>query len=393
MKILFIANRIPFPPFRGDKLKIYNLAKRIGENHDVHLVTFCETKEELNYQKELSEIFSKINLVYRPKWLSNLTTLSAFLSGLPFQVAYFKSAKMKQQLAQMLAVEDYDAIHVQHIRMSPYANAIDKPKILDLPDAFSLYWKRRSEKQNSLFKRLFDGTEAKRLIRYEPILNDFDLGLVCSEEDQSYLKTTHSMDHISLLKNGVDIDYFSQEEGHNYALKNCLLFTGNMDYAPNVDGVLFFMKEIWPELKSDYPQLKFVIAGQRPIAQIENLASEKVEVTGFVQDIRTAYSRASVVIAPLRFGAGTQNKVLEAMSMGIPVVCSDIGFEGLGIQSGDGVIKAERKEEFIVAIKKLLDSQELRKEMGEKGREVAVKNYGWDAIAIKLEEYFYQITK
>jgi len=132
--------------------------------------------------------------------------------------------------------------------------------------------------------------------------------------------------------NGVDLETFDCYEGHDYTLANTLLFTGNMDYAPNVDAVTYFVKEMWPQILKINPNTKFIIAGQRPIESVKKLESNSIKVTGFVEDISDLYRKSTILIAPLRFGAGTQNKVLEAMAMGVPVVCTHIGFEGLQIE-------------------------------------------------------------
>ena len=146
--------------------------------------------------------------------------------------------------------------------------------------------------------------------------------------------------------------------GHDYSHNHTLLFTGNMDYAPNVDAVQYFVEEVFPIIKQQHPQVKFIIAGQRPVKKVLDLASDDVQVTGFIKDLAAVYNQASVVVAPLRFGAGTQNKVLEAMAMGVPVVCSNIGFKGLGIESGEGAIMQTDPQQFAQSVICLLYTSE-----------------------------------
>lgn len=391
MKLLFFANRTPYPPYRGDKLKIYNLAKRLKKSHELHLLTFAQTEEDLGYQEELEKIFTEVHQVYLPKWKSAINCLSAFWKKEPLQVLYFKSKAMEQKLSEVLAKHSFDAIHVQHLRMSPYlANHNAIPRLLDFPDAFSLYWKRRADAQKNPFLKLFERVEYKRVLEHEPIMDKYNLSLVCSQEDEKYLKSIHHTDNVSVLPNGVDLDTFSFRN-HDYTHNHTLLFTGNMDYAPNVDAAIYFVNDILPEIVKQYPNVKFVIAGQRPVAKVLELATNNVEVTGFVEDIAAMYDKASVVVAPLRFGAGTQNKVLEAMAMGVPVVCSNIGFNGLGIKSGEGAFMHTDKEAFIKQVVALLSSEELRRNTGTIGKDVMQQRFGWDAIAQKLEGYFSQV--
>ena len=391
MKVLFIANRFPYPPFRGDKLKIYNLCKRLSAKHELHLICFSENASDLQYKAELENIYKSITIVPLPKLKSYANVLLGLFGKLPLQVNYFKSRRFQLALNQLLKQETFDAIHVQHLRMAQFAQQIQSTyTILDLPDAFSLYWKRRLQVPRNVLSKVLDAIESKRVIAYEKaILNDFDLNLVCSKEDLTFLKQHHTVDHIALLPNGVDTDVF-KSNNHDYTHNETLLFTGNMDYAPNVDAVHYFCKDILPIIHAHKPNVKFIIAGQRPIDSVKQLANKHVEVTGFIPELSTMYNQASVVVAPLRFGAGTQNKVLEAMSMGIPVVCSNIGFEGLGIKDGEGAFMRTDAIGFAQQVIDLLNDAALRQRTGEKGASVIRAHFSWDEIAIQLENYLKQ---
>lgn len=392
MKILFFANRIPYPPFRGDKLKIFNLAKRLKFRHELHLLTFVQDKEDFRYREELEKIFTKVTLVYLPKWQSALNCLAAVWDKTPLQVLYFRSPAMRKALDEVLKNDSFDAIHVQHLRMAPYLANSKYPAILDMPDAFSLYWDRRRKAQKNPLLKVFEGIEQKRVLRYESIMKKYPLVLACSQEDVDYLNDQHKIKHVQLLANGVDLDTFKAGE-HYYTHSHTLLFTGNMDYAPNVDAVRYFVKDIFPLILEKHPNVKFVIAGQRPVKKVTELAADNVVVTGFVEDLAAMYNSASVVVAPLRFGAGTQNKVLESMAMGVPVVCSNVGFKGLGIASGEGAIMQTEKQLFADAVISLLDSAVLREQVGRKGAEVMTARFGWDAIAAQLEQYFMRVAE
>jgi sugar transferase (PEP-CTERM/EpsH1 system associated) len=392
MKILFTANRFPYPPYRGDKLKIYHLAKRLAERHEVHLVTFLQDKNDLQYLPELQKIFKEVHLVPLPKWQSYANVLFSFLYKEPFQVRYFHSGKMEAKIAELIVTHDWDAVHVQHLRMAPYWEYFnDIPRILDLPDAYSLYWKRRVESSKGLF-RLFNTMEQKRVFRYEKVLEKYDLSLVCSKEDQGYLRTEKGIGNVAILPNGVDLSTFSST-GHDYSLDKTILFTGNMDYAPNVDAVQYFVQDIFPLIRQQIPDAVFIIAGQKPVKKVLELAGNGVTVTGFVKDLQEMYAQASIVVAPLRFGAGTQNKVLEAMAMGVPTVSRNIGFNGLDIQSGEGVVLALETASFAEACIGLLQSASKREMVGKAGKAIIITRYDWDVVARKLEGYFSAISK
>ncbi len=362
-------------------------------DNELYLITFVESKDELKYKPELDKIFKEVHLVYQPKWKSYLNSALNFLGKMPFQLAYFKSAKMHDKLSSFLSTHDIDVIHTQHLRMSQYTRGLtDYPRILDLPDAYSLYWKRRMEVKRPLINRLFDALESKRVIEEEKVLLNYDLNLVCSVEDRDHLLEVHPGSNVKLLRNGVDLETFKYT-GHDYSRNKTLLFTGNMDYAPNVDAVVYFVENMWPILKSTHPTIELVIAGQRPVKQVQELAGDSITITGFVEDISEMYAQADIVIAPLRFGAGTQNKVLEALAMGVPVVCTDIGFKGLEIESGDGVFHASNDEQFVEHVGSLLDSRELRESTGQKGLELAQTKFSWDGLAKTLEDHLKSVVR
>ncbi len=393
MKLLFLANRVPYPPYRGDKLKIFNLARRLKDRHELHLLTFAQTEEDLTYKAELEKIFTQVHFVYLPKWKSALACLAGLWRPEPLQVLYFQSSEMKLALTKVLATNEFDAVHVQHLRMSPYlADRQDLPRILDLPDAFSLYWERRKTVKRGLLTTIFENIEQRRVLAYEQVLKKYNLSLVCSQEDLDYLQRTHGVKNLRLLPNGVDMTTFSARI-HDYSHNNIILFTGNMDYAPNVDAVCYFSAAILPLIRARMPEVRFVIAGQRPVKKVTELANDFISVTGFVKDLAVTYNEASVVVAPLRFGAGTQNKVLEAMAMGIPVVCSNIGFGGLGIKSGEGAIMQTDPVAFAESVIKVLSSEADRTAIGLAGKEVIQTKFDWNVVTATLEDYFAQVAK
>lgn len=392
LNILFLANRTPYPPYRGDKLKIYHLAKRLSANHQVYLLCFAENKQDLAYSDHLRSVFKEVHQVYLPFWKSVLSCIPAIFSGMSFQLAYFRSRRMHGQLRAFLdAHPEIDVIHTQHLRMSQYTRHLAQKRILDLPDAYSLYWERRKSVKRPWINRLFDAIESQRVNRAEKVLHQFDLNLACSVEDRDHLIQLHQSDKIKLLRNGVDLETF-RYQGHDYSRTGTLLFTGNMDYAPNVDAVIYFCKELLPEIRKRQPGTRLIIAGQRPVSEVKALACDHVQVTGFVEDLSEMYASADVVIAPLRFGAGTQNKVLEAMAMGVPVVCTEIGFKGLEIENGEGCFQATDAESFIAWCSRLLQDEALREKTGQAGLEQARKKFSWDGIALQLESYMSELA-
>lgn len=392
MRVLFLANRFPYPPYRGDKLKIYNLAKRLSKKHELLLLTFIQDKKDYEHLPELEKIFSKVTLVDLPYHRSAANCLSGLFSGDPLQVCYFRSGRMKEQLNEILSKESIDIIHTQHLRMSQYTCDLGNVKrILDLPDAYSLYWKRRIEKGGSPLRQAFARSEYRKVLRYEGVIRKFDMTLVCSEEDREHLNKVHGADNIGILHNGVDTDTFSSD-GHDYGNNSSIVFSGNMGYYPNIDAAKYFAREVFPEVKKRFPDVILRIAGQNPVKEIEALRSESIVVTGFVKSLKDEYAQSSVAVSPVRVGAGTMNKVLEPMAMGVPVVMSEVGFRGLGAIPGKDLMLARNTGEFTDAISKLLSDAELRKKIGESGKDLVTGRYSWDRISETLDGYFQELS-
>lgn len=392
MKILFVANRMPYPPHRGDKLKIFNLAKQLSTKHELHLITIAESAADAQYANELQPLFASISFVRLPLWRRLFNTfLGVFLFNKPLQVHYFYSRKFKKLLLNTMQSHQFDAIHVQHLRMSQYFHeGITNHAILDLPDAFSLYWLRRKEKAKSIFEKWFNQFEYNRLVAYEKKqLPKFPIVLACNKEDCDYLELI-SNKQINLLPNGVDTNLFDNKNGQAF-IPNRILFTGNMDYAPNVDAVEYFVAEIFPLILAKNPNVKFIIAGQRPVKKVLQLASSHIEITGFVPNLAEEYSKAHLVVAPMRFGAGTQNKVLEALSMGIPVVCTNIGFKGLQMENGEGIYCELNTEQFAGRVIEILFNLELRNKLSNLASDKIRKLYSWTSVANQLENYCNQV--
>lgn len=415
---------MPYPPYRGDKLKIYNLARELCVYHELHLITIAENQEDLDSVSALQkpfflddaaaqtfnpgattnndrstttnpnegiQLFDSIQYVYRPKWRSILSSAIGLFSKRPIQVSYFRSKAFAIKLKHLLDHQHFDAIHVQHLRMAQYfEDGAPSNAILDLPDAFSLYWKRRESAAKNPFDKAFRGLEYKRLANYEKLmLPKFSKSLVCSTEDRDYLINA-GITNVDVLPNGVNLKSFSPQ-GSDAIIKNRILFTGNMDYAPNVDAVQYFVDEIFPLILEKHPESHFVIAGQRPVKAVLDLASDRIEVTGFIENLASEYGKANVVVSPLRIGAGTQNKVLEALAMNQAVVCSKVGFLGLGLKSGEGILMGETAQEFANHVVSILTSEELRKRLGETGGQHVRSTFAWSGISQQLLSYFEKI--
>lgn len=393
MRILFLTSRIPYPPHRGDKLKIWNLMKQLAQRHDIFLLTFIQSKEEERFIAPLKEVCRDVEIVYLPLWRSLLNCLTALFGKEPFQVAYYRSPAMDHLLSQAIHRLQPDVLHTHLIRMAQYTATRETfPRVLDMTDAVSLYLSRFRDAQANPLKKWALGLELKRMQEYESIIARYDRALVCSQTDKEFLQRRGSGLKLDLLRNGVDLDAFSIN-GEIDSDPYRIIFSGNMSYYPNIDGAKFLVREIFPLVKQSIQQARLYIVGQNPPAQVVSLASAEVIVTGFVPDMRAEYLKSAIAVSPIRFGAGTLNKVLEPSALGIPVVSTSIGWEGLGLEKDKEILVANDARGIADAIIRLLKDSTLRHTMGQQAARKVRATSGWESIAGDLEVIYTQLVE
>lgn len=402
MKLLFLTSRLPYPPFQGDRLKIYHLLRILSRKHDITLLSFIENEEEGKLVENLKPFCSHIETVTysKPQIYKNL--LLNIFSPQPFQTAYYQSSEFTERLNRLLKNNDFDIIHTHLIRMAPYTAKLNIPRVLDLTDAISKYLKTRYESTLNPILKFLLYIEWRRMIKYEPILHRFNAISICSEADRDALLKTapHAITHI--IRNGLDTEYFHPKLDRLIEPYS-LIFTGNMAYPPNEDGIIDFCKNILPIIKLEIPQVRLYIVGKSPSKKLTNLASDSIVVTGKVPDLRDYYNRAQVAICPIRFGAGTLNKVIEPMAMGIPVVSNSIACMGMnvtpitGLQSGgkwnedSNIVFADTYEEFANSVIVLLQDNELCRRLGVSARKLIEREHDWEEIVAKLDKIYFNI--
>jgi len=392
MRILLLTPRLPYPPYRGDKLKVFNLIKRLSKENSIHLVSFIEKKRELDYLPYLSPYCAAIDVVPLPRWQSHWQCLIGLFSRLPLQVHYFRSRRMRRLVDEICRRHHFEVIHTHLIRMAPYTAALPHPlKALDLTDAVSLYLQRFLAREKNPAMNLLLKIELERIRRYESVVEQFHTCFVCSEPDREQLKKAAPDADIRIIPNGVDLAYFSSNGAAAYE-PNRIVFTGNLTYRPNIDGIFYFVKEIFPLIKKDVPAAKFYIVGQSPPSQVRALASEEVIVTGFVEDIKQYYLSSAVAVSPIRFGAGTLNKILEPLALGVPVVATSMGIEGLDLTIGKDILVADRPHAFARHVVHLMQKAEFREKVGKAGMAIVRRLYNWDSIVQSLEKVYNELA-
>ncbi|MFT4778135.1 MAG: sugar transferase (PEP-CTERM/EpsH1 system associated) [Flavobacteriales bacterium] len=381
MKLFILVSRVPYPLEKGDKLRAYHLMKELAKEHEITLC--CLTDKRIDEAAVVHlETFCHAVHVVKLNMLSQLFRLGlALFSSRPFQVHYFYQRAANRKINQIIEVGKFDHIYCQLIRCSEYVKDLHHiPKTLDYMDALSKGMDRLS-KQAVWYLKPFAQVEAKRLTRYEHLIFDyFEQHTIISDQDRQLIVNS-KRSSIQIILNGVDLNFFAPSSIEKTVE---VVFTGNMSYAPNVNSAEFLANEIMPLVRKMIPNAKLLLAGASPNSKVKSLASEHVEVTGWMEDIREAYGKAKVFVAPMRIGTGLQNKLLEAMSMEVPSITSTLANNALKADSGTEILIGNSATEFANLICNLLENQEKRLQLGKNGRAFVKENYSWTAAGTDL---------
>ncbi len=386
MKLLILTSRVPWPLDKGDKLRIYHQIRYLSKDYDVELIALSTENENPNSKDELLKYCSKVHFINISKFDIIIGLIRAYFRGLPFQLGYFYNSKANKKIQKIIKDSKPDFLYGQLVRVAEYLRKYNIPKVLDLQDAFSAGLKRRSQKTSGPFKYILNH-EYKRMLSYEQNeLGDFDGLSIITDADKKLLPAS-IQSKTEIVANGVDFDFFSPK---NDIKKFDVVFTGNMGYPPNILAANYLINEIMPLVWKKYPQTKVLLAGSSPHSSVSALASSRVEVSGWLNDIRDAYSESEIFVAPMQIGTGLQNKLLEAMSMSIPCVTSQLANKALKATNDVNILiaKDDSPEEFADAIIKLIENSEIKNRISENASVFVKQNYDWQNAVNSLKNLF-----
>ncbi len=385
MKILFITPRFPYPPHGGDKLRAFNFIKYLSQKHSIYLISFIESEKELEYIAPMKEYCVNVETILLKPIQSYINCLLYSLSFVPFQVAYYRHRRMKDKIRKVINREKIDGIYIHLLRMAQYVKDVKGiNRILDLTDSLSLSLKRSLKFRNHLFF-IFYFIEWLKIMIYEPkIIKYFNRCLLVSNVDKEANKPLKQANNVTVISNGVDFEYFSPT-GKQYNL-NSIVFIGNLHSFPNRDAVLYFYGNVFPLIKKEIPGIKLYVVGINPSKKILELAKDKsVIITGGVDDSRPYLSDAAVMVCPIRVATGMQNKILEAMAMGLPVISTSIATLWVDRKEGSGVLIADTAVEFAKKVIEGIKNKNLREKLSINARKLVAENYDWNKNIKKLE--------
>jgi len=385
MNILMLAHRVPYPPTKGEKLRTFNILRYLSHKHHVHLVALADDRADLAYDFALRQYCETTTLVPISVRWRKAASLTHYFSDLPLTVPCFHSSAMEQEVRRVAESVPLDLVFIDCSSMAqyaPYAGAA--PKVIDFIDIDSAKWALLAERSPFPLSRVYR-REHRTLQNYERDLGDWvKHAFVVSEPEAEIYRSFAPGRPITAIQNGVDIDYFqpSREDYNDHRI----VFAGAMDYAPNVDAVMYFWKEVLPLIWQEVPDATFCVAGRSPARCVAALAKEpNVIVTGTVTDIRSYITEAALSVAPLRIARGIQNKVLEAMALGVPVVATNEAWEGIDAVSGEHLFVADRPETFARNAITLMRDPDLRERFSLSGRALVEARYSWERNLSRLE--------
>jgi len=382
---LYLAHRIPYPPNKGDKIRSWRTLEHLAARFRVHLCAFVDDAADFQHEDRLRGVCESVALVPLDRYRATLKSAVGVLTGEPLTIPYYRDARMTAAVAAARARSP--AVEIAF--SSSMAQYLEKwagaPRIIDLCDADSAKWaeygRRRGWPMGAVYAR-----EGRLLAKTETsIINWAEAAFAVSEEEADLLGNRDGAEkQVYWFGNGVDVGYFKPADMATERFD--VVFVGAMDYWANVDAVCWFAREIWPLIRAERDGATFAVVGSNPAREVAALdGRDGVKVTGRVDDVRPYVAGAGVVVAPMRIARGVQNKVLEAMAMGKPVVTTPAGLEGIDAAMGREAIAVAAPESFAREVVRLLDDSGAAATIGAAGRSRIVADYQWPAQLARLD--------
>lgn len=387
-KVVVLAHRIPFPPNKGEKLRTFHqIEELVRKGHELKVLAPVSQQSDFDNAKALADLFN-IEVICKPLPNKFLRLANAVLKGISFSEANFFSNALAHELIKI--TKSADAVLFTASSLANYARVLPPESgnllLMDFMDVDSDKWQQYVS-QSNIMKRWVYQRESDQIRKLEiEVANTFDVCFLIAETERKLFKNcVTSAGRIEVLGNGIDTKLFSPSD-HKPKNEVNFLFSGVMDYKPNIDAILWFIDNCWKDILEKIPNAKLIIAGMNPSTKIMKLASTNIEVTGFVDDIKPYFDKAHIFIAPFQIARGVQNKVLQAMACALPVVSTPLGAEGIICEDKFDILLADSALAFTEKVIALSQDNELRARVGNNALETINANYAWESVLKPLTE-------
>ncbi len=384
-KILYLVHRLPYPPNKGDKIASFNLLKYLAKDHEIYLGCFVDQSEDWQYVENLKDFCQDQCVVGLNPKLAKIKSLQGLVTGQPLSLTYYQNAQLQHWVDEILKKENISAIVVFSGVMAqfvtPHLQSVQR-SVLDLVDVDSDKWRLYADDHwwpmSWLYRR-----ESKKLLAFETQMAQvFDATVFVSEDEANYFKSLapEVADKVFYRVQGVDSQYFNPDlalESPYQPTEIPIVFAGAMDYWPNIDAVVWFANEVFPQIKKAVADITFYIVGMNPSDEVLKLAQkEGIVVTGSVPDVRPFIAHAKLSVAPLKIARGIQNKVLEAMAMAKPIVATPQAMRGIHIDTDYQPVVTESASEFAQGVLDII--QNGNHQNAPAARDCILNGYNWD---------------
>jgi polysaccharide biosynthesis protein PslH len=394
--LLYLVHRMPYPPNKGDKVRSYHLLKHLAARHQVFLGTFIDDPDDAQHLEALRAMCADLQVITLNPRRARLASLGALLGGRALTLDYYDDSRLHRWVRETIAKQGIDAALVFSSSMVQYLKAWPSlPALVDLVDVDSAKWAQYAGEHRWPISWLYR-REGERLLTYErEVVGKAAKSFLVTDKEVALFEqlAPEHRGRVQALSNGVDADYFSPDplRASPYRADEVpLVFTGAMDYWPNVDGITWFVREALPALRQRWPSLRLHIVGRNPVASVRALASDAVSISGTVPDVRPYLQHAAVVVAPLRLARGLQNKVLEAMAMARPVVAAQACVEALSARAGHELLAATHADDYVRLVDALLRDAAGATALALAGRQRVIDDYGWASQLAGLDKHLAQ---
>ena len=391
MKILWVKPGKLLPLDSGGKLRTYNILRHLCTTHDVTYLSYYDGSRDEGYEREIMKHFPGTVSVPTPD--AGGTAFARYLdyvrrlpSPAPYSILKCSSPRVQRMLADWISLRRFDVAVCDFLHsVLNFPRNLAIPTVLFQHNVESQLWKRRAEYEVKWLDRLTAKVEHAKMARFEPMqVRRFHRVFAVSDQDRYAMSGMIDPERITVIPTGVDLEKYDYDRSLQ-PKHPLVVFTGSMDWAPNIDAVEYFCRDIWPRILEKVPEARFRIVGRDPRIRVQNLASASVEVTGTVPSIVDHLRDAAVLVVPLRIGGGTRIKIYEGMAMGKATVSTSVGAEGLDVHHGHDILLADDPQVFAEHVTTLLCDQKTRREY-EAAAAATAQQYDWSVITGRLTQ-------